>query len=285
MDTDRPGVAGAPAGGPAPRGPARARVAVAALFATNGALFATVVPRYPDIRDGLGLSNAALGSAIGAFSLSALLVGLLAAPAVARWGSARVATVGMALLAAAIAAVAAAPSWAALAAVLFLAGGLDAVVDVAQNAHGLRVQREHGRSIVHSFHGAWSVGAVTGGAAGSAAAGLDVPLGLHLGASAALLGTVALASARFLLPGPDRPPRPGAAADPHAAAAASTTTPAGGPAGPERPSGPSPPSARWRRAGRWSRTPARRGVRSTSATSWDPGRPPPASPSSPSRRR
>ena len=50
---------------------------------------------------------------------------------------------------------------------LLLAGALDAVVDVAQNAHGLRVQRAYGRSILNAFHGLWSVGAVTGGLPGS----------------------------------------------------------------------------------------------------------------------
>ena len=68
-------------------------------------------------------------------------------------------------------AAAAAPTWLALAAALLVAGALDAIVDVAQNAHGLRVQRHYGRSILNAFHGIWSIGAVAGGLLGSAAAG------------------------------------------------------------------------------------------------------------------
>jgi hypothetical protein len=60
---------------------------------------------------------------------------------------------------------------------LFLVGALDSIVDVAQNAHGLRVQRLYGRSIVNSLHGLWSIGAVLGGLMGSAAAGLSLPYG------------------------------------------------------------------------------------------------------------
>ncbi|HEX2289472.1 MAG TPA: ricin-type beta-trefoil lectin domain protein, partial [Pseudonocardiaceae bacterium] len=45
----------------------------------------------------------------------------------------------------------------------------DAIIDVAQNAHGLRVQRLYGRSIVNAFHGVWSVGGVTGAVLGSVA--------------------------------------------------------------------------------------------------------------------
>lgn len=213
-----------PADGTQDRRPRSARAAVAALFFTNGAVFANVVPRYPEIKDDLGLSNAALGSAIAAFPLGALLVGLLAAPLIARYRSARVAAGGLVLLALAIFLVAVAPTWGVLAAVLFVGGGLDAVVDVAQNAHGLRVQRRYGRSIVNSFHGVWSIGAVSGGLMGSAAAGLSVPLPAHLGAAGILFAAVAAASHRFLLPGPDGSERA-------AGAPASAQPPAPAPAG------------------------------------------------------
>jgi hypothetical protein len=82
---------------------------------------------------------------------------------------------------------------------------------VAQNAHGLRVQRLYGRSILNAFHGLWSIGAVTGGLLGSAAAGLGVPLPLHLAVVAVVFGVVALIGSRAMLPGPDdadRPPAP-----------------------------------------------------------------------------
>lgn len=43
---------------------------------------------------------------------------------------------------------------------MLVAGALDAVIDVAQNAHGLRVQRRYGRSIVNGFRGWWRRGGV-----------------------------------------------------------------------------------------------------------------------------
>ena len=149
-----------------------ARAAVAAVFLTNGALFANVVPRYPEIKADLGVSNAVLGTALAAFPLGALLAGLFAAAVIRRFGSARVAALGIVALAASTLAIPFAPNWLALAGVLVVIGALDAIVDVAQNAHGLRVQRLYGRSIVNSFHGVWSIGAVLGGLMGSAAAGL-----------------------------------------------------------------------------------------------------------------
>ena len=72
----------------------RARVAVAALFLTNGALFANLLPRYPEIKADLGLSNAGYGVAIAAFSVGALVTGPLAATLIRRYRSSRVAVCG-----------------------------------------------------------------------------------------------------------------------------------------------------------------------------------------------
>ena len=180
-----------------------ARLGVATLFFSNGVLFSNVVPRYPEIKAELGLSNAALGAAIAAFPLGSLLVGLFAAALIARYRSATVGTATLVLLAGTVPLVALAPSWGVLAFVLFVAGGLDAVMDVAQNSHGLRVQRLYSRSVLNSFHGIWSVGAVTGGLMGSAAAGLSLPLVTHLVGTGILFGVVALATHRLLLTGPD----------------------------------------------------------------------------------
>jgi MFS family permease len=186
----------------------RARLAVAAVFLANGALFANLVPRYPEIRTDLGLTNAALGTAIAAFPLGALAAGLLAAPLIGRFGSARVAIAGVVALAVALASIPAAGTWAAFAGIMFVAGGLDAVTDVAMNAHGLRVQRRYGRSIVNSFHGIWSIGAVAGGLMSAALLALEVSLTAALVTASVTFTVVALVSRRFMLPGPDGADRP-----------------------------------------------------------------------------
>ena len=187
----------------------RARVAVAALFFTNGALFANLIPRYPQIKSDLGLSNAAYGLSVAAFPTGAIVAGLAAGVFVRRLGSATVAVAGTLLTAAGVLVAGLAPSVIAFAGALFLAGAMDAITDVAQNAHGLRVQRRYGRSIINSFHAVWSIGAVTGGAMAAGAIALDVPLGVHLGFSGVLFVTVALIAWRFRLPGPETGPEPG----------------------------------------------------------------------------
>ena len=198
---------------PAPPALRRARAAVSAVFFVNAVLFANLVPRLPEIKDGLSLSNAELGTAIAAAPVGALLSGLLAPALIQRLGSARVASFGLVGSAVTVALLPLAPGWAALAGLMLLAGALDSVIDVAQNVHGFRVQRAYGRSIVNAFHGVWSVGAVVGGLLGAAAAGLGVPLPLHLAGTGAVFAVVAVVAHRFLLPGredAERPAPPGA---------------------------------------------------------------------------
>ncbi|WP_409141499.1 MFS transporter [Cellulosimicrobium sp. RS] len=181
----------------------RARVAVAALFLTNGALFANLVPRYPEIKAGLDLGNATYGLAVAAFPAGAITAGLAAAALVRRFGSARVAVAGTVLTAAGLLLAGLAPALPLLVVALFAAGAMDAFTDVAQNAHGLRVQRRYGRSIINGFHALWSVGAVVGGGMAAAAIALGLPLGVHLAITGALFAVVALVALRWCLPGLD----------------------------------------------------------------------------------
>lgn len=181
----------------------RARLAVGALFLTNGALLANLLPRYPEVKAQLGMENSVYGLALAAFPAGAILAGLAAGALIRRIGSAALATLGTVLTATGLLAAAWAPGalWFALA--LLAAGAFDALTDVAQNAHGLRVQRHLGRSVINSFHALWSLGAVIGGAMAAAAIALEMPLRTHLLLSGVLFSVVALLARRAALPGRD----------------------------------------------------------------------------------
>jgi MFS family permease len=200
---------------PAPdRAVRRARIAVSALFLTNGALFANILPRYPEIKSALGLDNVGYGLAIAAFPAGAIAAGLLAAVLIRRFGSAKIAVIGTVATGLGLLAAALAPSGILFALALLLGGASDAITDVAQNAHGLRVQRRFGRSIINSFHAIWSIGAVIGGGMAAAAIALQLPLGVHLGISTAVFATVAITALAFCLPGRDDEADAEATADP-----------------------------------------------------------------------
>ncbi|HZN78086.1 MAG TPA: MFS transporter [Mycobacterium sp.] len=188
----------------------RARVAVAALFLTNGALFANLLPRYPEIKSDLHLSNAIYGAAIAAFSGGALVAGLAAAALIRRFHSSRVAVAGTIGIAVFVIIAALATSPLALAAALFVAGASDAITDVAQNAHGLRVQRNYGRSIINSFHAVWAVGAILGGLMGAGAIAIHMPRATHLSIAGAVFSAVVVIAYPYLLRGPDHDDHPSA---------------------------------------------------------------------------
>ncbi|WP_200808320.1 MFS transporter [Demequina sp. NBRC 110055] len=150
----------------------RARVGVALIFFTNGIVLGGFAPRVPEIRATLGISYGTLGVAMAMWSIGALALGLFAAALIRRFGSGKVATLTMLASAGAMLAAGVAPNVWLFGAALFLVGVTDAWVDVAQNAHGLQVQKLYKRSILNAFHGLWSIGAVTGGLIGGLFAGL-----------------------------------------------------------------------------------------------------------------
>jgi MFS family permease len=188
----------------------RARIATAALFLTNGAIFANLLPRYPEIKADLHLSNAVYGAAIAAFSGGALVAGLAAAALIRRFSSSRVAVAGTIGIAVFVVAAGLAPSPLALAAALFVAGASDSVTDVAQNAHALRVQRNYGRSIINSFHAVWAVGAILGGLMGAGAIAVHMPRSTQLAIAGAVFGAVAVIAYPYLLRAPDHDDHPSA---------------------------------------------------------------------------
>ena len=188
----------------------RARIAVSAMFLTNGAIFANLVPRFPELKTELALSNTNYGIVVAAFPIGALVAGVAAGAVIRRLTSARTAllcTIGIAVL---VCAAGLSTTPVLLAALLFGGGACDAVTDVAQNTHGLRVQRAYGRSIINSLHAVWSVGAMLGAGMAAGAIALHVPIGVHLGVSAAVFIGVALAAYPFLLKGRDEAADPAA---------------------------------------------------------------------------
>lgn len=199
----------------------RARAAVFALFMTNGALFAAVVPRYPEIKDIFGLSEPVYGLTVALFALGAICAGPLAGRIIRRFSSARTAamgTVGLGIMMSLVGIFAALHnasggaslnrglSWVLyllFAGAFFIAGACNVIADVGQNAHGLRVQKHYGRPIINTFHGGWSIGAMLGALIGSLAAGIALPLPAHLIASSLCFVALGLAVQPLLLYGRD----------------------------------------------------------------------------------
>lgn len=185
------------------------------LFCTNGALIASFLPRLPAVKTDLDLTNTALGTGIAFFPAGALLATSVSGLLVARFGSGRLAVAATVAFGLSLPLLGLVPTWAAFAAVALLYGLCDGTVDVAQNAHGLRVQRAYGRSVINGFHAWWSIGGVVGGLGAAGAAAVGTPLTVHLAIAGGVIVVAALAAGRWTLPGPDPGVNDTVPPDPH----------------------------------------------------------------------
>ncbi|WP_448331082.1 MFS transporter [Streptomyces sp. DSM 41534] len=165
----------------------RARVAVATVFAVHGAVTGNFATRIPWIQERLDLSAGQLGLALAFPAIGASLAMPLAGRISHRFG-ARAALRGLlALWTAWLVMPPLAPGLVWLCGVLLVFGATAGTSDVAMNALGVEVENRLGRSIMSGLHGMWSVGALTGSAAGTVAAHAGADARLHLGIAAAVL--------------------------------------------------------------------------------------------------
>ena len=179
--------------------PRQARAAVAAVFLLNGFVYGSWASRIPAVRDHVGLSDGELGIALACGAIGSIVAMPYAGGRAARIGSRRATRVALGLLCLAAGLVALAPSLLVLCLLLFFMGAAMGSCDVTMNAHGVAVERRYGRAILASFHAAFSVGGLAGGALGALAAAAGIDVRIHLAVVAALAAIVGLTwSRRFL---------------------------------------------------------------------------------------
>jgi MFS family permease len=176
--------------------------AIAALFVANGLGGPSFLPRLPERRADLGLSDAGLGVVLAGLALGALAASPVAGRLVGRAGSGPLAVGAALALAASLWTAGAAPTPALLFAALAVVGAADAAMDIAMNANGAAYERGSGRSLMHRLHGGWSLGAVAGAGVAAGAAALGVPLTLQLAAVGAVIAATALVARPGLVPHP-----------------------------------------------------------------------------------
>jgi HAD superfamily hydrolase (TIGR01509 family) len=175
-----------------------ARVALTFVFLADGVMVGSWASRIPAVKDGLGLTTSQLGVALFAMSLGALVSMPLAGWLDERVGSARIALVALLGGGSSLWLAGVAGSLGALVGALALFGAGFGAVNVAGNAQGIALERAYGRSILSSFHAAFSAGGLIGAAAGGLAAARGVEPPAHFAAVAVTLALVAFGAGRLL---------------------------------------------------------------------------------------
>lgn len=177
-----------------------ALVAIGTLFFVNGASAASWLPRLPDVRDRLGVSESGLGLTLVGMGVGGLIVSLLSGVVVDRFGSRRVAVFTSAVLSALLPLIGLASEAVVLFAVLIAIGSFDGLTDVAMNTQAVMIQE--GRTHVMSrLHGMWSTGTLAGGLVSARAAASGVTMTTQLLVTAAVMVAATLLTRPFLLPG------------------------------------------------------------------------------------
>jgi MFS family permease len=178
----------------------KARAATAAIFFLNGFGFASWVSRIPAVRQALNLTDGALGTALLATGVGALVAFPLAGRgSVISGASALTIATGLAYCV-----VLPGPPFAwslpTLALLLFIFGAVNGAMDVSMNALAVEVETFVGKPIMSSFHGMWSIGGLTGAGVGALFARQDISPQLHLLVVAPIMAAAILAARQWLPP-------------------------------------------------------------------------------------
>jgi MFS family permease len=189
-----------------------ARAAVAVGFMLSGIAFASWVVRIPDAQERLGLSEGSLGLVLLGVAVGGLVAMPLSSALIARLGSRPVARGATLALAAALGLSPWAPTPLTLALVLVVLGASASILSVGMNTQAASIERRMRRPIMAGLHALYSLGGLVGAGIGGLAAGMDVPVELHLGVAALVVAAVTLATTPALLrPGIDGVPAGGPA--------------------------------------------------------------------------
>lgn len=166
----------------------RALWSVATQFFVNGAVFASFLPRLPEIRDRVGVTVDRIGLLLSLAGLAGLVSSLVVGRVIDRFGTRRVLLVGGSALALSLLVVGAARSPVVLLVGLASMTLFDVLVDVAMNLQGSWLSGRRHAPVMSRLHGLWSLGTVAGGLVSWVLAAAGVSLGVHvIGATSVLL--------------------------------------------------------------------------------------------------
>ncbi|MFG6444668.1 MFS transporter [Microbacterium sp. P07] len=171
---------------------------LAAIFAMNGAVYGSLLPRYPQLADQAGASVGDFGVALAGIGVGGIAGALIATRTIRLLGGPvrALLVVGTAFLAAAVA-VAAAPTLRTLVLAFVALGLFDGFVDTAMNQAGTAMRTRHGTSVMGRLHASLAAATVAATAVGAFVAA-SVPVLPHICVVAALLLVVLLVALRTL---------------------------------------------------------------------------------------
>ncbi|NMD57006.1 MULTISPECIES: MFS transporter [Tsukamurella] len=158
------------------------------VYFVNGAVLSSWAPRIPEVKDRLGLSDAALGAALFGVAAGSVPALLLTGRLLHRVDGGIVCRGSAAIFAAGLPAIATATGPVSLGLILAALGAASGVLDVAMNTTGIEFQkRRTGGPVLSRLHGGYSLGTLCGAGGGAAASGAGIPVSMQFAGTAGVL--------------------------------------------------------------------------------------------------
>lgn len=190
---------------PPPSG--RTVASLAVQFFVNGFVYASYIPRLPEVRDRTGISIAVLGLALTASSGAGLVASFFTGRVIPKVGSKRVIVLGGILYAVALPGIGLATSALPLVLALVVLATFDVYVDVAMNYQASVVSARRPKPVMSRLHGTWSAGTLAGAGTAVLATRAEIAVPVHYAAVAVVVVIALLASAPGLLRTDERHPQ------------------------------------------------------------------------------
>jgi MFS family permease len=149
------------------RAPRAYRIAICIFFFVQGLTFSSWASRIPDIKNKLGLTDAALGSILFALPVGQLATMALPAYLINKFGSRQVLAISAVLYPTSLLLLGWAYTPLLLVVALVVYGICGNLCNISVNTQAVGIEALYRRSIIASFHGVWSLAGFTGGVVGS----------------------------------------------------------------------------------------------------------------------
>ena len=179
----------------------RIRIAVSLFYFCQGLAFASWASRIPIIKERLNLTEGQLGTILLMLPVGQLATMALSGKLVTTYGSARVLRIVAIIYALILCLIGFAQNAWELGAILFFFGVIGNMCNIAVNTQGVAAEKIFKKSIMSSFHGAWSIAGFTGALIGLLTMNIAVDTIPHFIIIFVLIVINTTINYRYLIPG------------------------------------------------------------------------------------
>ena len=160
--------------------PLQYRIAIVVFFFVNGFLYANCTGRLPELKDYFNVSNSTLGTMLFTTAIGALVAMPITGWLTTRYNSGKL-TIYTGLLFCCIVPLIPYSQniWVGRTS-FFMTGFFSGAMDITMNGQAVFVERKYKKTIMSSFHAAFSIGMALGAGSGALFANYHFPLHLHL---------------------------------------------------------------------------------------------------------